>query len=193
MLAPKRLAAYLDLNQARVLVAGGGAVAAQKLRALPRGPEVRVVSPALGAACRQAMKRHKAQWLRRPARASDAAWADLIFAASNSRQSNHALAKAAQKARRLCCVVDEPGQGNIVLPAVARVGNIEVSISSGGRSPAMSKALRIWLEAKLKKPALQKALRYLGRSRQRLKADPQAKVRALKLFRNARAFARLLQ
>lgn len=88
---------FLDLRGRRVLVVGGGSVAARKVPALlEAGAEVVVGAPALGEALaalvQQGRIQHRAGtftpgWL-------DAAW--LVIAATNDAPVNRAIAAAAQ-------------------------------------------------------------------------------------------------
>src|SRR6266478_3260018 len=84
----------------RVLIAGGGRVALQKLRALPSGLEVRLVSPVVA----KGIRRPGLKVSLRKARLSDVDSADLIFAATGDSAMNAALAKRARAKRRLVSV-----------------------------------------------------------------------------------------
>jgi precorrin-2 dehydrogenase/sirohydrochlorin ferrochelatase len=175
-------------GEARVLIAGGGAVAAQKLKGLPRSWKLTVVSPSALAALKR-----RGRWIKRKAKPADVDAADLIFAATNDSRSNAALAKRALKMGKLVCVVDNPILGNFSVPALARAGRLSASISTGGASPALAKALRLWLEARLKKPALQRLLRSLGQRRAEFKKNPQAKAVALAKLKKPRFLEQLLR
>lgn len=160
---------------ARVLIAGGGKVAAQKLKGLPKSWQVTVVSPDI-----LKVMRKRALWIRRGARISDVDAYDIVFAATNHGPLNAALATRALKKRKLVCVADQPELGNFSVPAVVRAGALSIAISTSGASPALAKALRLWLEMRLKRPPLKKLVRFLGAGRAAFKKDPKAKAAALK-------------
>jgi siroheme synthase-like protein len=172
-----------------VLIAGGGRVAAQKLRALPAGNPVTLIAPQISVKSR----RKGLKLLRRPVRRGDVQGADLVFAATNDPAVNAAVAAWARKGRKLVSVVDAPALGNFTLAAVAKAGPLRVSVSSSGLSPAISKSLRRWLEARLKGSKLAALAEDLGRRRAWLKANPAEKKKILDPLKDLRIFSRLLR
>jgi precorrin-2 dehydrogenase/sirohydrochlorin ferrochelatase len=71
---------------------------------------------------------------------------DVFLAVTNNSELNAQLVKAA-KAK--CCVVysvDNPALSDFILPAVARVGDVKIAVSTGGKSPAMARELRQRIE-----------------------------------------------
>jgi siroheme synthase-like protein len=181
----------LDLSKLRVLIVGAGRVGLQKLKALPKSTRVTLIAPVFRRgepAARPALSRHK-----RKARLSDVHSADLIFCATDDAKVNASLAAYARKKGKLVSVASEPSLGNFALPAVAKAGPIRISVSSSGLSPAVSKALRIWLEARLRGSKLLKLTAKLGKARARLKKHPEEKKRMLSQIQNPSSFARLLK
>ena len=187
---PRELELSLNLRPAglRVLIAGGGRVALQKLKALPAGLNVHVVAPSLA----KGLMRAGLKVSKRRVRLSDVDAADLVFAATSDSAVNAALAKRARAKRRLVSVADAPRLGNFTLPAVAKAGPLRLAVSTGGASPAVSKALRQWLEKTLKGSKLLKVTAELGRRRAWLKAHPAEKEKLLRLIQDPRAFSRLI-
>ena len=51
-------------------------------------------------------------------------------------------------------VADNPAISDFILPAVARIGDVRITISTGGKSPAMAKALRARIEKLITKEDL---------------------------------------
>jgi siroheme synthase-like protein len=173
----------------RVLIAGGGKVAAQKLKALPKGLKVLLVAPKIGAS----LKRSGLSLKRRAVRLTDLEHADIIFAATDDAGVNAALAKRGRALGKLVSVADDPRLGNFSLPAVAKVGPLKISISSSGASPAVVKALRQWLEARLRGSRLLQLTQELGKRRAWLKTHPEEKEKLLRSVRDPRAFSKMLK
>ncbi len=173
---------------AKVLIAGGGKVALQKARGIPRAWSITVISPSLLAPLKP-----RVRWIKRKARAADVDHFDLVFAASSDPAANAALAKRALAKGKLVSVADQPERGNFRVPAVARAGKLSATVSTSGASPALAKALRIWLEGRLAKPELQKLALSLGRRRAALKQDPQAKDAALEKLKRPDFLQRMLR
>ena len=143
--------AFLDLVGKRVLVVGGGAIAAAKIEALlPCGVgALVVVAPEIcPSIARHAAAQHL-QWVARPYRAGDLADADLAFAATDDRELN-AVAAAEARARRIpVLAVDDVANCDFIAPAVTRRGALVVAVSTHGRSPAVARRVREWLDATL--------------------------------------------
>ncbi|MAH21459.1 MAG: hypothetical protein CMO12_01445 [Thaumarchaeota archaeon] len=60
------------------------------------------------------------------------------------------ISAEARSLRQLVCVVDTPHLCDFNMPAIAKIGDIRVAISSGGVSPAMSSLLRKRIERTIK-------------------------------------------
>ena len=71
----------------------------------------------------------------------------LAVAASDDRALNARIARLARERGVWVNVVDEPGDGDLVLPAVVRRGVLRIAVSTGGASPALARRLRQRLDA----------------------------------------------
>lgn len=72
--------------------------------------------------------------------------ADLVFAATDSRQVNTEIARRAKELGTLVCAVDIPAISDFYSPAVAQKGSIRVGVCTDGKSPLMSRLLRQRIE-----------------------------------------------
>ncbi len=70
----------------------------------------------------------------------------LLLAVTNDNALNAGLVKAAKYYGCMVYSVDNPLQSDFILPAVARVGDVKVAVSTNGKSPAMARALRERIE-----------------------------------------------
>ena len=139
------LPAFLRLTGRRVLLVGGGRVAAGKLGALlEAGALVTVVAPQI----REEMARPGAELMQRPFEPSDLD--DVWFAvAAATPDVNAHVAEAAQRRRIFVNAVDDLNSASAYLSGVVRKGGVTVAISTGGRAPALAGLLREALEAVL--------------------------------------------
>lgn len=129
----------LQLSNQLCVVVGAGAVGQRKLIGLRQaGARIRLIAPDAP----QALAAPDLELCRRPYRPGDLAGATLVFAATNDRALNAAIAREARAAGLLVNVADAPQQGNFTLPAVARQGSLTLAVASGGASPAFSALLR---------------------------------------------------
>jgi thioredoxin-dependent adenylylsulfate APS reductase len=136
---------FLQLAGRRVVVVGGGPVAAGKLAALlAAGARVTVVAPAVLPAIAEAgVEVH-----RRPFRAGDLDGAWYAVAAATP-EVNREVAAAAAERRLFVNAVDDPANASAYLGGVLRRGGVTVAVSTGGRAPALAGLLREALDAVL--------------------------------------------
>jgi siroheme synthase-like protein len=141
--------AFLKLNGRRVLLVGGGPVAAGKLEGLlAAGAQVTVVAPDV----RPEIERPGVVVHRRPfdARDVDDVW--MVVAAAPP-EVNRAVARAADERRIFVNAVDDPHNASLYLGGVVRRDGLTIAISTEGRAPAlaglMREALDAWLPADL--------------------------------------------
>jgi len=132
-----------NLRGALVVMVGGGAVSARKLRGLLAvGAEVRLISPAVTPELRALADSGAITWHARAYQPGDLAGARLVFAATDQRAVNAQVADDAAALGLLCNVADDPRAGDFHLPAVHRAPGLLVAVSTAGASPARAKRLR---------------------------------------------------
>jgi siroheme synthase-like protein len=134
---------YLDLKGRDVLVVGGGAVAEGKaLQLLEAGARVTIVSPQLTAALRAAADRGEISHLDGSFAEGDLNGAFLVIGATDDRQVNEKVAKAARERGMLCNIVDQPDLCNFITPALVTRGELQISVSTGGGSPTLTQRVK---------------------------------------------------
>lgn len=127
----------------RAVVVGGGRVATRKVRGLlDAGVRVRVISPTATTAIQQWAVAGRLEWVARAYREGDVAGADLVFAATDRREVNAAVAAEARACGIACNVADMPEEGTFYVPAVLRRDDVLVAVSSGGQAPRTAARLR---------------------------------------------------
>ena len=116
------------------LVVGGGAVAARRAGALAdAGARVRVVAPELCEDLQRLAARNDCVVLeRRRYEPSDIGDAHVVVAATDDRDVNARVASDAHAARRLVNVADAPDEGNCIIAAAHRSGELLVGVTTGG-------------------------------------------------------------
>lgn len=141
---------FVDLRERRVLVVGGGHVAARKIDALLRsGALVCVLAPEFApevedlstrAAIELQRGEFSEQWL-------EGVW--LVIAATDDGSVNQAVADAAEQRQIWCNVVDTAALCSAQLPARVSRGPLQIAISSGGHAPMLARHLRERFEREL--------------------------------------------
>lgn len=137
--------AFLLLGGRRVLLVGGGAVAASKLPALiAAGARVTVVAPQL----RVELAQPGVQLCQREFVPADLDGCWFAVAAATP-EVNQQVAQAAEERHIFVNAVDDVRAGSAWLGGVVRRGGVTVAISTGGRAPALAGLLREALESLL--------------------------------------------
>ncbi|PYX18653.1 MAG: uroporphyrinogen-III C-methyltransferase [Acidobacteria bacterium] len=90
-----------------------------------------------------------------------------MVAATSSIEVNDAVYREARRRQILCNVVDDPDRCDFYYPAVVRRGDLQIAISTAGKSPALAQRLRREFEAQLA-PIYAGWIEELGRVRKQL-------------------------
>jgi precorrin-2 dehydrogenase / sirohydrochlorin ferrochelatase len=135
-----------------VLVVGGGRVALEKVQGL-LDAEARVtvvaphVAPAIEALADSAEETADVTVERRRYRPGEASGYRLVIAATRDPDVNQQVADDGEAAGVWVNAADDPDRCTCTLPARFRRGHLLVTVSTGGRSPALASWLRQRLEA----------------------------------------------
>jgi siroheme synthase-like protein len=171
----------LRVEGRRILVVGAGRIAARKAAVyVDQGALVTVVAPRHGPEMADVAVDRREHRPFVPADLDDA-W--LVVAATGNRDIDGSVHREAERRRVWCNAADDPEHCSVILPAVARSGDITVAISTGGRSPAVASWLRRRVEALLDDDTDRIAA---------ICADVRATVRASGLPTEVPAWARVL-
>lgn len=137
----------VELPKQLTIVIGGGSVAARKVEGLiAAGAQVKIISPALTPKLQRRVEAGEVTVLPRPYQDGDLEGAHLVIAATNDAIVNEAVWQEAQRRGCLVNVVDDPQHSNFILPAVVQRGEMSISISTGGNSPALARRMRERIE-----------------------------------------------
>jgi siroheme synthase-like protein len=140
---------FLKLEGKRVLLVGGGPVAAAKAGVLAdAGAAVVVVSPALLPALAELAAGRGFEVRRRPFEAADLEGAWLAVAAAPPEVNRQVTAAAAER-RLFVVAVDDPQAATAYGAAVLRRAGVTLAISTDGHAPALAGLLREGLDAVL--------------------------------------------
>jgi precorrin-2 dehydrogenase/sirohydrochlorin ferrochelatase len=155
--ACKRLKAMLidlDVRDKTVLIIGGGKVGERKAtKFLAAGAKVIVASRDFTDRIKRLSTDDRLQLVHVDAEADHVSvrhWiskANLVIAATNNQELNKQIAEEAKKKRTHISVVDNYHLGDFVLPVTSRIGEINIAISTGGKSPAIANILQKKVEA----------------------------------------------
>jgi precorrin-2 dehydrogenase/sirohydrochlorin ferrochelatase len=137
----------LDIKNRRCLVVGGGAVGTRKVNTLlDCGARVTVVSPDPTPRLKELAAQGAIHLKQRPYRSDDVDQMFLVIGATDDERLNRQISNDAEQQNTLCNIADRPEVCNFILPAIVRRGDLVITISTSGNSPALAKRLRLDLE-----------------------------------------------
>ena len=135
---------YLDVKDKKCIIVGGGKVAYRKVCSLKEaGAEVVVVSPET---CPEIANEEGLTLIKKDYDESILDGALLVIAATDNDAVNKKAALDARKRNIIVNVVDRPELCSFIVPSTINRGDLCISISTGGASPAVAKSVREELE-----------------------------------------------
>lgn len=140
---------FLDVTGRRVLVVGGGTIAARKaLDLIAARADVTVVAPEIAAEL-VASPTATLTLVQRAFEEGDLDGAWLVVAATDDPDVQTRIAAACERARVFCVAVDDPPNASAYGGAIVRRGPVTIAISTSGEAPALARLLREILEQAL--------------------------------------------
>ena len=139
----------VDLAGRLVIIIGGGVVAERKVRgilALDAEVAVRVIAPAMTDVLGELADSGQIEWREERYAGGMLEGAFLVYAATDSLSVNAEIAAEAKRLGLLVNVIDDPNASSFQLPATLRRGDFLLTVSTGGGSPALSRAIRMEME-----------------------------------------------
>ena len=137
----------LDIRNRDCLVVGGGAVGTRKVNTLLEcGARVTVVSPDPTSHLKELDTTGSIVLKERPYRSEDIDSMFLVIGATDDEDLNRKISNDAERIGTLCNIADRPEVCNFILPAIISRGDLMITISTSGKSPALAKKLRQQLE-----------------------------------------------
>ena len=143
--------AYLNLQNRKCLVVGAGLVAERKVLSLLRsGGAVTLISPEVTQSIADLAQRNQITWHKRQFQSGDTEGMFLVCAATDLPEINTQVFKEAHEVYgiNLVNVVDVIPECTFAAASVITHEDLTISISTSGKSPALSRRIREYLEAK---------------------------------------------
>jgi precorrin-2 dehydrogenase/sirohydrochlorin ferrochelatase len=139
---------FLELRGRRVVLVGGGAVAARKAGVLlEAGARLIVVAEQATGVLTTMCTQQGAKLIRSKYAKEYVAEAALVVAATNDAKVNRQVYADCQALGILCNVADDPECCDFFVPAVVKRGDLQIAISTEGSCPAYAGHLKKKLEA----------------------------------------------
>jgi precorrin-2 dehydrogenase / sirohydrochlorin ferrochelatase len=162
---------FVKLQGRQCVVVGAGPVAEGKIGSLlDAGASVRVIAPHAIPRVQKRVKNGTIDWYCRGFEPQDLDGAFLVITATSLPEINAQVFQEARKRNILCNSVDDPENCDFYYPAVVNRGDLQIAISTNGRSPALAQRLRKELEEQFG-PEYEAWVKELGETRDELTAQ----------------------
>ncbi|MEI8337018.1 MAG: bifunctional precorrin-2 dehydrogenase/sirohydrochlorin ferrochelatase [Actinomycetes bacterium] len=130
----------------RCVVVGGGRIATRRLRALlEAGAHIEVIAPEASPEITSMAERGLITWHRRGFAPQDLDGVWLALSATGVLEVDQEVARCATERRVWVASADDPSASTCSIPTVLRRGDLLLTVSTGGRSPALA----AWLKDRL--------------------------------------------
>jgi uroporphyrin-III C-methyltransferase/precorrin-2 dehydrogenase/sirohydrochlorin ferrochelatase len=160
---------FFSLQQAPVLLVGGGRVALRKARVLiEAGARITLVSPDIDHELEELLAQHGGTWKQDVYGAEYLAGVNLVIAATPDREVNSAVAGDARGRALPVNVVDDPELCSFVFPSIIDRSPLLIAIGSSAKSPVLARLVRSKIEA-LIPAAYGRLAAFTGRFREAIK------------------------
>ncbi|MDO5293909.1 MAG: bifunctional precorrin-2 dehydrogenase/sirohydrochlorin ferrochelatase [bacterium] len=171
---------FMDVSKMQCLIIGGGEVACHKLKAmLAYEMALTVIGTAICEEIKELVIEHKEKVTlkEQPFLITDLLEADVVFAATSDQFLNHLVAEECKRLHLFVNVVDEQEECNFIMPAIIHTEELQIAISSEGKSPAAVSYLKQEIRLSIPK-GFDRLVRQLGECREYvMKMVPQQKRR----------------
>lgn len=188
--------AFLKLDGRLAVVVGGGNIAESKIPGLLQaGARVCVVAPYVSAKVREWVREYVVEWRAKGFEGEDLVGAFLVVAATSIRDLNAAVFQEAETRNILCNAVDDIENCHFYYGSIVQRGDLQIAISTNGKSPALAQRLRKELEGQFG-AEYAAWLEWLGAAREVLRAqsgDAESTKRWLHVLASRPMFERFLK
>jgi precorrin-2 dehydrogenase / sirohydrochlorin ferrochelatase len=158
----------LDLRGKKALVVGGGKVAHRKIETLlEHGASVEVVAKDLNGVVAGLVETGVVRYRGQVFSENHLEGVFLVVAATSDAAVNRRVSERAQCRGLLVNAVDQPEDCNFIVPSILRRGDLVVSVSTSGKSPAFARKIRQDLESQFGEE-FESFLDLMGRLRERV-------------------------
>lgn len=138
---------FVDLKDQGVLVVGGGEVAERKIKnLLTHSCRIYVSSPDLTSYLKALVDRGEVLLIDPDSLDESLDTVFMVIAATDDPALNSRIASKAKKRGILVNSVDQPRDCTFIMPSIVKSGDLQIAISTAGKSPALAKKIRGELE-----------------------------------------------
>lgn len=157
----------LDLRDRAILVSGESTHAREKIKLLlTAGAKLRLYSSLSDPNIDEF--KDSVEWRSLPVEPNDIADVFLVVYVGEDRVEAARLFQMAEARAKFICCVDDPQHCNVIFPAIARSGKVQVAVSTSGLSPTLARKIKDQIQTEILGDDIGPFAEFLGRARARL-------------------------
>jgi len=139
--------AYFNLSHKKILLVGGGYIALEKLEKLVDfTKDITVISKEFSSNFSSFAEEHNIEMQERLYQEGDIIGFDMVIVATDTITLHKAIFEESRASRILVNSVDDTAYCDFIFPSYLKRGDLTISISTSGTSPALAKRLRAYVE-----------------------------------------------
>jgi precorrin-2 dehydrogenase/sirohydrochlorin ferrochelatase len=138
---------YINLDNKKILLVGGGAIALEKLEKLIEfTTDITVISKEISSEFLEYATRYNISIIKKAYQKGDIDGFDIVVVATDSISLHKEIYQESRDSRILVNSVDDTAYCDFIFPSYIKKGDLTISISTSGASPAMAKRVRLYIE-----------------------------------------------
>ena len=138
---------FLDMNELKVLVVGGGVIATEKLEKLiDFTKEITVIALRVDEEAQAIIDQHNLVLHQRAYEVGDIKGFDIVIVATDTQLLHKEIYEESRGSRVLVNSVDNRAYCDFIFPSYVKKEDLTIAFSTGGASPAFAKQIRQYFE-----------------------------------------------
>ncbi len=141
---------YMDMNNRKVLLVGGGTIATEKLeKLLDFTKDITIITKDISLEMATIIKDHCLTLYQRAYQQGDIGGFDMVIVATDTIELHGAIYEESRGSRVLVNSVDDTAYCDFIFPSYIKRGDLTLSFSTSGASPAFAKQIRRYFEERI--------------------------------------------
>ncbi|SFV57381.1 Siroheme synthase / Precorrin-2 oxidase / Sirohydrochlorin ferrochelatase [hydrothermal vent metagenome] len=141
---------YMDISNLKVLLVGGGNIATEKIEKLLDFTEnIKIIAPFISEPLREIIKDKNLSYNLRPYMTGDINGFDIVIIATDTIKIHKEIYEESRGGRIWVNSVDNKDYCDFIFPSYIKRGDLTISFSTSGSSPAFTKQIKNYFERKI--------------------------------------------
>lgn len=138
---------YIDMEDLKVLLVGGGTIATEKLEKLVDfTKEITIITKELSMEANVIIKDNCLTLFERAYRQGDIDGFDIVIVATDDMELHKSIYEESRGSRTLVNSVDDTAYCDFIFPSYIKNGDLTISFSTSGASPAFAKQIKSYFQ-----------------------------------------------